>query len=467
MKLLTLFLLSFFSISTLAAQTPVADSLLKLMGAEKIDSNKVRLMWQYADEINNSDPEKSILISQQAVYMARSNKYTEGLSRSLGVLANGFINIGNYPRALEYHLQKLKIEEKRNKPRNMGSVLINIGIVYVLEQEYQKAIFYYRKADSVISNNNVEDLIYQVKLNLGDAFDKLNVPDSAFYYYDLSLQRAEELNNIYFAGISKIGLGHYYRKKQNFDSSAANYRTAIAILTREHDDFLLCETTLGFAKLFKQNNQLDSAQHYAALSINVAKRGGFLSNELDAAEFLKNYYKEEENIDSAFAYYSIVQTLNDSINSKTKVRDLQILSINEQTRQLQLEEDKRIAAKERSQQLQMLFIALFIPGFFILTLLLSRVRIPIRMVKILGVLSLLIFFEFLTLLLHPTVKEITHHTPVLEMLIFVAIASILIPLHHRVEHWLIEKLVQMREQVAGEKKIRIKSTRIKLKSNNQ
>jgi hypothetical protein len=224
---------------------------------------------------------------------------------------------------------------------------------------------------------------------------------------------------------------------------------------------------LGFAKLFKQNNQLDSAQHYAALSINVAKRGGFLSNELDAAEFLKNYYKEEENIDSAFAYYSIVQTLNDSINSKTKVRDLQILSINEQTRQLQLEEDKRIAAKERSQQLQMLFIALFIPGFFILTLLLSRVRIPIRMVKILGVLSLLIFFEFLTLLLHPTVKEITHHTPVLEMLIFVAIASILIPLHHRVEHWLIEKLVQMREQVAGEKKIRIKSTRIKLKSNNQ
>ena len=466
MKLLKLFFLSFLSVSGITAQTPFADSLLKLIGAEKIDSNKVRLMWQYADEINNSDPEKSILVSQQAVYMARSSKYTEGLSRSLGVLANGFINIGNYPRALEYHLQKLKIEEKRNNPRNMGSVLINIGIVYVLEQEYQKAIFYYRKADSVITNNNVEDLIYQVKLNLGDAFDKLNTLDSAFYYYDLSLQRAQALNNIYFAGISKIGLGHYYRKKENFDSSAANYRAAINILHQNNDDFLLCETTLGFAKLFKQNNQLDSAQYYAAESITIAKRGSFLSNELDAAEFLKNYYKEEKNIDSAFAYYSIVQTLNDSINSKTKVRDLQILSINEQTRQLQLEEDKRIAAKERSQQLQMLFIALFIPGFFILTLLLSRVRIPIRMVKILGVLSLLIFFEFLTLLLHPTVKEITHHTPVLEMLIFVAIASILIPLHHRVEHWLIDKLVQMREKVAGEKKIRIKSTRIKLKSNN-
>ncbi|MBP6686776.1 MAG: hypothetical protein KA160_02870 [Lacibacter sp.] len=467
MKLLSLFLISFLSIATIAAQTPVADSLNKLLQNEKTDSNKVRLMWQYADEINNSDPEKSILISQKAVYLARSIKYTEGLSRSLGILANGFINIGNYPRALDYSLQKLKIEEKRNNPRNMGSVLNSIGIVYVLEKEYENALIYYRKADSVINRYNVEDLIYQIKFNLGDAFDKLDILDSAFYYYNLSLKRAEILKNNYFIGVSKIGLGHYYRKKENFDSSAVNYRTAIQYLTEANDDFLMCETTLGFAKLFHQSNEVDSAKHYANLSISISKRGNFLSNELDAADFLKSYYKDQKNIDSAFAYYTIVQTLNDSINSKTKVRDLQILSINEQMRQLQLEEDKRLAAKERSQQLQMLFIALFIPGFFILTLLLSRVRIPIRIIKVLGVLSLLILFEFLTLLLHPTVKEITHHTPVLEMLIFVAIASILIPLHHRFEHWLIDKLVQNRERIAGEKKIRIKSTRIKLSSNKK
>lgn len=114
MKLLYLFLIALLSLSVIAAQTPVADSLNKLIEAEQIDSNKVRLMWQYADEINNSNPEKSILISQQAVYLAKSIKYTEGLSRSLGVLANGFINIGNYPRALDYHLQKLKIEEKQS-----------------------------------------------------------------------------------------------------------------------------------------------------------------------------------------------------------------------------------------------------------------------------------------------------------------------------------------------------------------
>lgn len=188
----------------------------------------------------------------------------------------------------------------------MGSVLINIGIVYVLEQEYEKALVYYRKADSVITRNNVQDLVFQNKLNMGDAFDKLNKLDSAFHYYNLSLQKAIALDNNYFVGISRIGLGHYFRKKQNFDSSAGNYRTAIAYLTEANDDFLLCETTLGFAKLFRQHNQPDSARYYASLSSSISKQGNFLSNELDAAEFLKDYYREQKNIDSAFVYYSIL-----------------------------------------------------------------------------------------------------------------------------------------------------------------
>lgn len=464
MKSIFLLILSVLYIEVGISQTPAADSLNKLLLTEKTDSNKVRLMWQYASEINNSNPEESILISQKAVYLAKAINYTEGLSRSLGVLANGFIKIGNYPQALDYNLQKLKIEEKRNKPRNMGSVLMSIGIVYVLEQEFEKAIIYYRKSDSIITVNKIDALIYQSKINMGDAFDKLNMLDSAYYYYNLSLQIATTFNNTDFVGTSMIGLGHYFRKKGNFDSSAYYYRTAIMHLTAASDDFALCETTLGFAKLFLQTNQPDSAEHYAKLSSNISRSGNFLSNELEAAEFLKDYYRQQKNIDSSFAYFNIVQALNDSINSKTKIRDLQILSINEQIRQLQIAEDKRIAAKERSQQLQMLFIALFIPGFFIFTLLLSRVRIPIRIIKILGVLSLLILFEFLTLLLHPTVKEITHHTPVLEMLIFVCIASILIPLHHRIEHWLIKKLVENRERLPGNKKIRIQTSRITIQS---
>ncbi len=141
---------------------------------------------------------------------------------------------------------------------------------------------------------------------------------------------------------------------------------------------------------------------------------------------------------------SYVRGLNDSVNSKSKIRESQVISSNEQYRQLEMEEIRRREKAERFQQLQMLLIAIFIPGFFLLTLLLSRINVPIKFIRLLGVISLLFLFEYLTLLLHPTVAKLTHHTPVYEILIFVVIAAILIPMHHRLEHWLIHKLTHHR-----------------------
>jgi len=130
--------------------------------------------------------------------------------------------------------------------------------------------------------------------------------------------------------------------------------------------------------------------------------------------------------------------------------------LNAVNRVLYMEENKKIAARERKQQLQYLFIGIFIPGFFLLTLLLSRIRIHSRVIRILGILSLLILFEYLTLLLHPKVAKLTNHTPVYEMLIFVSIASLLIPAHHRIEAWLIKKLTHRKNGSIKLKKVNVK-----------
>jgi hypothetical protein len=111
---------------------------------------------------------------------------------------------------------------------------------------------------------------------------------------------------------------------------------------------------LGLANLYQQLNKNDSAIHYASRSLAIAKKDGFLSAELDAAGFLTSLYKRTKNIDSAFVYVNRVQELNDSVNSKSRIRQSQILSSNEQLRQLEVAENKKIAARERAKQLQLL-----------------------------------------------------------------------------------------------------------------
>ncbi len=459
-KWLLILLMLGYSLQGLA-QTVLADSLLQVIAQSKADTNRVIALWKLAHAINYSNPEKAQEYCQEAIYLSRRLKYQEGESRSLGILANTLLTIGNYPRALETNLAKLQIEEKRSNHKNMASVLMNIGAVYAYQEDYRPALEYYYKSDSLIRKYNIGSLEYYVALNLGDAYDKLNNNDSSFSYFLQSLHLAEELKDTGLIGSSMTGLAHVFRKKGNVERAGYFYRTAIQYLTQVQDDDVRCEASIGLATLYRQTGMIDSSGFFALDAYALAKKDGFLSRELDAAEFLAVHYKSVKELDSAFAFIDHVKVLNDSVNSKARIRELQVLSSNERFRQLELEESRKAAAKERKIQLQLLFIGMFIPGFFLLTLLLSRIKIHVKVIKVLGILSLLLLFEYLTLLLHPTVAELTHHTPVYEILIFVSIAAILIPAHHRIEHWLIEKLIS-RRSLYNEKNIILKTSKIKL-----
>lgn len=440
-------------------QKLLADSIENLLAREMTDTGKVKLMWNLAKVKVTYDPDSALLISRQALFLATKIKYTEGESRSMGQVATAFSKLGNYPKALEYYFAKLKIEENRNNPYNMASVLINIGIVYGLQEEYDDALRYYYQSDSIIRVNNIDELRYYSLVNLGDVYDRMGNNDSAFSYFSKALIIATSQKNDDFMGNSMTGLGHTYLRQKNYPFSLLNYQTAIQHLIVADNDEVLCEAALGLAKLYLETGKPDSARYYATLSLNTARKG-FLDKELDATRFMTQLYRNSNNVDSAFYYLDKEKNLNDSINSRSRIREIQAMSSSEKLRQLELEENRKILAQERRQQLQYLFIGIFIPGFFLLTLLLSRIRIHPRVIRILGVLSLLILFEYLTLLLHPRIAILTHHTPVYEMLIFVSIAAFLIPGHHRIERWLIQKLTHRNDG-----SIRVKKSRLKINRN--
>ena len=426
------------------AQRQKADSLKQLLEKETVDSNRVTLQWKIAEATYIFSADTALYQAQEALTLARQIGFREGEARALSVVANTFLRLGNYPRALEFHLQKLELEEKRNSPSNLAKVLMNIGVAYVFQDEYRNAIAYYLKSDSVITIHHLDDLKFYIYLNIGDAYDKLNVLDSAFLFYNSALKEARKIQDDNKAGASLTGLGHIYRKQSNFVLSDSSYKQAIRYLSATNDDDLLCEVYLGLAKLYERFARNEEAAVYATASYRVGSSGGFEQRQLDAVTYLSSLYKKINKIDSAYTYLSLQQVLNDTINSKARIREAQIISSNEQIRQLELAATKKKEEKARSQRLQMLLIAIFIPGLFLLTLLMSRVKLHVKLVRLLGVLSLLSFFEFLTLILHPTVASFTHHTPIFEILIFIAIAAILIPLHHRAEHWLIHKLLHHR-----------------------
>ncbi len=216
----------------------------------------------------------------------------------------------------------------------------------------------------------------------------------------------------------------------------------MGILNDGTNNDMLCETALGFANVFQNNEQHDSAFHYAMLAYHVANRDGFLSRELDAANFLSHFYKKQKRFVSAFVYMEHAVILQDSLKGQAKTREAMVISSNEQIRQTEIAVQKLQDKQTRLQQLQILAICLFIPTFFIITVAISRIRIHRNIVRFMGVVSLLLIFEFIILLLHPLIEQIMHHNKVYELLLLVFIGSGLVPLHHRLEHLVLEKLTK-------------------------
>jgi antibiotic biosynthesis monooxygenase (ABM) superfamily enzyme len=70
-----------------------------------------------------------------------------------------------------------------------------------------------------------------------------------------------------------------------------------------------------------------------------------------------------------------------------------------------------------------------------------------RVIGFFSVVALLLVFEFLNLLLHPFLGGITNHSPALMLLGLVCVAVLLVPLHHRLEKWVKEKLVEKNKQI--------------------
>ncbi len=70
-----------------------------------------------------------------------------------------------------------------------------------------------------------------------------------------------------------------------------------------------------------------------------------------------------------------------------------------------------------------------------------------KAIKNLSLIALLLFFEFINLLLHPFLGRVTHHSPILMLLCMAAIAGLLIPLHHRMEKFITNMLVSKNNRV--------------------
>ncbi len=434
-------LVCLLQIGFVCAQTSTIDSLKWLLQIEKQDSGRCLLLERLSREYIYYKPDTALQLGEEALELAKKINFTKGEAASLSEIGFIFSLTGNDAKALELSLQGLKKAEIINERQLESHILSDIAHYYADQGDNNKALTYFFQSREIASSVHDEYQLMVCSNDLGDTYDKLNQFDSARFYTNQAFDFAIRQKNVDYIGTALNNLGNTYLKMQQPVVAMAYYRSSLPYILEVNDNEDISEVTLGMAKIFGQQKQEDSCLHYAKLSFAVAQKSGFTEYILRASSFLADHYKHRQIVDSAYAYLSTVIAIKDSRYSQEKLRQIQSLSFDETMRQQEIAIEKKKSEENHVRNLQLLAIGVFIPIFFIGVLLLSRTKVKSRVVEFLGILSLLLFFEFITDLIYPYVSQLTNENPIWEMLFLVSLAALLEPLNFKLEHWVKRHLV--------------------------
>jgi len=449
-----LFIASIICIGTINSmgQSNYADSLKTLITKTNDPIEKFDLLNKLGEGLfSGTEVKVDSAFCMQLLRIAQDLKNDSLLAISYDWLGNYFSWTSEFNKALEYFLIGVPLAEKVKDKRRLSSLYLDISIVHNSVKNANEEFKYISLAAKNLPDRTSPFYPFmniQVKSLLAKYFLSHNQPDSALHHAQAVQEINLTLKSYFFDAVSSVLFGGVYELLGDTALSEIFYKKGVLIEDAYGGYFPWNSPRKMYAEfLIRQNKILPAkALLYRCLAISKERK----SNELGLATagYLQDIFYRLKQPDSAYYFSRLESALRDSVFSQEKINRIQSMAFVEQLR-MRDEELKNIKAEEeRQRQIQYLFISIGIIATVIIFLLLSHsILVNEAVIKFIGIIGLLVVFEFINLFIHPALERITNHSPVLMLLVLVCIAALLIPLHHKLEKWVTHKMVEKNKQI--------------------
>ncbi|MEO6523045.1 MAG: tetratricopeptide repeat protein [Mucilaginibacter sp.] len=340
-------------------QTTQIDSLkgrLKLAGN---DNQKLKVTLELSALVANSDPISGWKYAEDAMQLANKIQSDTLLIKAKSSLATAYLQIGNYPRALQLYQEILK--SKAANPNDILSTNMNIGIIYYYESNFATAISYYDKALYLVDKRKLEkdkkktNLEGKLYNNLGIIYEVLKKFDKADLFYSKALDMSKQSNDQNSTAHVLINWGRLYSAQGKSDLTLRFYLQALNIRKKTNNNLGLtqCYISLG-AFYFEQLKDYRTAETYLKQAIALGQHNGSWINVHLASEYLYKLYNQQAKYKEAFDALKLSKQVSDSLFNAQKTN-----KITELETQFQIDlKQKELEAKERERDLYYVLVAI-------------------------------------------------------------------------------------------------------------
>ncbi len=295
------------------------------------------------------------------VLLSKNSNYLEGQSYALNALGTIYRNISHYSKAIESHKQAEELDKKTN---NIELTILSLnmqGVAYRRMDFIRSALDYHEKALRLANtieapSDYIKRSIAVSQNSMGNIHLALKQYDLAFIQFKKSLAIEKGLNNKLGLAINYQNIGYVKESKGLIKDALKDYETSLSYNNeinspigriicynsiariyikqeRFNDALNLSKNTLkkaleigdqfyistSYMNLGWANyalNNLDQAEENLNLALEVSKKYGLKSSEIEVHEHLAEFYTKKGDHKTALLEFKMANELEKSINNE-------------------------------------------------------------------------------------------------------------------------------------------------------
>lgn len=319
-------------------------------------------------------------------YLRTSEKYFMALSDTSGLIGV-YNSIGNYfenttflDSAAFYYLKTIKLCENNKNEKAIGSVLTNLGKVYIRLSNFPLAIQYVTQSIGINTQyGNLSNVALAYTL-LGNIANEKNKTEEAIVNYGKAetiykqLKNSIGLNNLY------INYGEIYRKLEKDSLALLNFDLALKYSKLSRYMSGIIASTKNKAAILIEQNKYSEATSLLDTCLFYSLKTKDKESRKDVYFYFSTIYSKLGNYKKAFWFLNKYSDLKDSIDIKDTEAKIAGLTMKfekekDQARILTLENEnlsKDLSIRKRTNQRNaymfsgsgLILLVVFIAGYF-------------------------------------------------------------------------------------------------------
>jgi len=305
--------------------------------------------------------DSALYFSKKAEEYTKSNDFKELQVSTHLFIARLYVMIkSNYSLALYYSNLAKKEQEEFKLDFDISEWIV------MIEQLCYEGLGSYSKVKKVLDKSSANimketyasTVLWNPVAMLAGSYNSIKEYDSAIKYGLMAVDYNRKAPQEKKYGFTYYILSDAFVHKKEYQQAINYLREGFPYLVKNNIYKDITQAYGVYAKAFFGLKQYDSAIYFGNIAYKMSNQLTYTIGILKSSELLSNIYEEKKQTDSAFKYLKITNDIKDVLSDKSKVNEVENITLNEELRQRQKEEEE-----SRRKKLIIGFTLFFIIGF--------------------------------------------------------------------------------------------------------